>query len=375
MQVIAIGVAAALRSGETREIVTYIKGDPLIVTIPTLPDEIPTKPLDPSTFNIDKIANSYADKNAVAKATDAAANSTAAENITPLAPAATHQAQNALPPITNPKVEALVEEASSAHINGDLIAALLKLEDAESIDKNEPAIYYRKALLFEDMSHWEKAADNYEKLFNMGSNIGIYYHRAALKLSQGINPESQNQGLLMLGNIATRTSPEKLQAKLIIPVRSMPDREFDPDLIEIRVHYYDIVDDKRIEPVPSSRQDNISNRWLTLPADWNDGGEEIIESTYTLPPIQAADAHIFGHRKYFGHVAELYYKGELLDQQAYPRRLHAIHADKNRLAPAPDEPPLENETLPSFDDEAYPVEEPLPNINPDNPLLPPLPRK
>ncbi len=36
--------------------------------------------------------------------------------------------------------------------------------------------------------------------------------------------------------------------------------------------------------------------------------------------------HLFGERRYFGHVVELYYKGELMDQFAYPGRLHGIHA-------------------------------------------------
>ena len=56
-----------------------------------------------------------------------------------------------------------------------MMRAILKLEEAESIDPNEPALYYQKAELFEDMGHWQKAGDNYQKLFDMGPEIGSYY--------------------------------------------------------------------------------------------------------------------------------------------------------------------------------------------------------
>jgi len=36
---------------------------------------------------------------------------------------------------------------------------------------------------------------------------------------------------------------------------------------------------------------------------------------------QSGDDYLFGERKYYGHVAELSYRGEVIDQQAWPRLL------------------------------------------------------
>ena len=157
-----------------------------------------------------------------------------------------------------------------------------------------------------------------------------------------------------------RISTDRLQARLTIPIRSVANADFDPSQLEIKVHHYDLVDKKKIEAVPPSRADNIKDRWLHEPVDWaND--EEIAESSYTLPPSAVAEEHLFGERTYFGYVAELYYKNELIDQQAYPRRLHAIHAEQQN----------KQEFAFPLD---FPLDEALPNINPDNPLLPALPR-
>ena len=194
----------------------------------------------------------------------------------------------------------------------------------------------------------------------MVPSIGFYYHKSAFKLSNGINPQTQKEQTLIIGQIMRRISDDRLQARLTIPIRSVANNDFDPSQLEIKVHHYDLVDKKKIEAVPPSRAENIQDRWLHEPLDWADD-EEIAESSYRLPPIAEAEVHLFGERSYFGYVAELYYKNELIDQQAYPRRLHAIHADQQRS----------QEFAFPLD---FPLDEALPNINPDNPLLPALPR-
>lgn len=348
-QLLSVGVAIAARTGETREVVRYVTGAPLIVSIPTLPDEVPLSgSLNPRS--VAEMLDAYTDE-------DGAGTQPPATTFqTPLftQPAIPETA----PSIQDPMVEKLVRDAHIAHNQGDLIKALLKLEEAESRAPDEPAIFYRKALLFEDMGQWERATNNYEKLFVMGTSIGVYYHKSAFKLSNGINP--QKEQFLIIGHIMRRISADRLQARLTIPIRAVANADFDPSQLEIKVHHYDLVDKKSIEAVPRSRADNIQDRWLHEPLDWaND--EEIAESSYTLPPSAVAEEHLFGQRTYFGYVAELYYKNKLIDQQAYPRRLHAIHAEQQNN---------QEFTFP-FD---FPLDEALPNINPDNPLLPALPR-
>ena len=350
-QLLSVGVAIAARTGETREVVRYVKGAPLIVSIPTLRDEAQVSgSLSPRS--VAEMLEEYTD-DADIQSTPAASTFSAPLFNQPAIP-------ETAPSISDPMVEKLVREAHIAHNQGDLIKALLKLEEAESRASNEPAIFYRKALLFEDLGQWERATNNYEKLFVMGPSIGVYYHKAAFKLSNGINPMSQKEQTLIIGQIMRRISDDRLQARLTIPIRAVANTDFDPSQLEIKVHHYDLVDNKKVEAVPRSRAGNIQDRWLHEPLDWaND--EEIAESSYTLPPTAIAEEHLFGKRTYYGYVAELYYKNELIDQQAYPRLLHALHAEKQNS----------NEFAFPLD---FPLGEALPNINPDNPLLPALPR-
>ncbi len=76
----------------------------------------------------------------------------------------------------------------------------------------------------------------------------------------------------------------------------------------------------------TGQKQNIQKSWVTEPADWAGGAEESAEAIYELPALELAEVHIFGERRYFGHVVELYYKGELMDQFAHPGRLHGLHA-------------------------------------------------
>lgn len=350
-QLMAVGLAIAVRTGETREVVRYVKGDPLIVSVPTIRDAQP-RAKSIQARSVEQLLADYTDESDLPRPAPSIPSPEQS-------PAITATPETA-PIIANHQVEALVKEAHSAHQQGDMIAAIVKLDQAESIEPNEPAIFYRKALLFEDMGQWERATNNYEKLFVLGPAIGVYYHKAAFKLSNGINSEGNYQDLFVIGHIMRRISPDKLRARLTIPIRCSPDGDFDATQLEVKVHHYDLVDNQSVEAVPPSRAGNISDRWISSNPNWINE-EEIAESIYTLPPVSEADAHLFGDRKYFGYVAELYYKNELIDQQAYPRRLHAIHAEKNN-SPEYDIP---------FD---FPMDEALPNINPDNPLLPALPR-
>ena len=353
-ELLSVGIAIALRSGETREIVRYVQADPIIVSVPTLPDPVAKRAEKAPPRSVEQLLAEYAGD--LPNPVQPTAQAPSTFSLTP----EYQPQQKDGHTIADPMIERLIDDAINAHGKGDLLAALVKLEEAESHAAQEPLVFYRKALLFEDMGQWERATNNYEKIFTMGPEIGVLYHKAAFKLAHGINPEANKQDLLVIGHILHRITKNKLHARLTIPIRSGSSSEFDPTLIAVEVHHYDLVDNKHIEPVPLSRSDRKSERWLHEPVDWANG-EEIAEASYSLPTYTEADTHLFGARKYFGYVAELYYKNELIDQQAYPRRLHAIHAEKQR------QPSYE---MP-FD---FPLDEPLPNINPDNPLLPALPR-
>jgi len=175
------------------------------------------------------------------------------------------------------------------------------------------------------MRNWERASTEYDKLFSMGPEIGTYYDIATDKIANGVK-DSPDVVPFQLGNVIQRVSDDKLSAQINIPVRRQSTREIEPSQINVRIFFYDIVDNKEVEPVPLQREVNIKKYWVSEPTNWESNDEEVVEAIYTLPVLERSDVHLFGERRYFGHVVELYYKGELMDQAAHPGRLHGIHA-------------------------------------------------
>jgi hypothetical protein len=327
IQLVMVGVAVANRVGETRVVEIKEAGDVQVVYIPTLADKLPdVAKLKPRSY--DAILEAYgkggaggADYQLPTQPKTEPKKRTAGVGIRP----AQSVDQGRFMPIRNTRVEKLVEEAKAQHLSGDVVRAILKLAEAEIIDADEPAIIYRKALIFEDMRNWERAGDEYDKLFSLGPETGAYYDIATDKIANGVK-DSPDVVPFQLGNVVQRVSDDKLSSRVTIPVRRLTKREIEPSQIDVRIFFYDIVDNKVVEPVPQQRERNIAKRWITEPTDWSNTIEESAEAIYELPELGLADVHLFGERRYFGHVVELYYKGELMDQFAFPGRLHGIHA-------------------------------------------------
>ena len=95
--------------------------------------------------------------------------STVIPNVTPSIAAETSK----YPVIADPQVERLVEESRKLRMSGDMMRSMLKLDEAERIDPSESAVIYQKALLFEDMGIFSKAADHYQKIQQRGIQAGI----------------------------------------------------------------------------------------------------------------------------------------------------------------------------------------------------------
>lgn len=79
--------------------------------------------------------------------------------------------------------------------------------------------------------------------------------------------------------------------------------------------------------------------------------------SYVIPKGDRAEEHLLGRREFYGYVVELLYKGEVIDQQAYPRRLHSIHS--KAMAPLQQDmampwlPSDDNGLLPGKNDEYF----------------------
>ena len=353
VQLVAIGAAIAVRSGDVREVVRYVREDPIIVSVPTLPDVPQASDQIIQPRSLEQLMLAYSNESP----------DEAVPSANPLAapdPVPASQGQSTVPfsadtPALSPKLSALLEKAEKARKAGDSIQALILLGEAQELEKDAPVVQWRQAEVFESMGQWERAADCYESLFLMGPSIGNYYHQAAYKLSNGAESQGSKSEMFALGFIMKRVSEDAQSVQLRIPVKRVENERFDPADVHLVVHHYDLVDRHKVEAVPDSRADQMNERWLHAPVDWANN-EEVAEANYEIPAMNASEAHLFGQRSYFGYVVELYYQNELIDQQAQPRKLHSIHAQK--------------QVMPSY---GLPFDGELPPINEGNPLLPNLP--
>lgn len=267
------------------------------------------------------------------------------------------------PRIADPVVERLVNEAREARVHGDNMSAITKLEEALNTTPGEPNCLYEFASTFEDMGIYDKASDYYLQVYQLGPvKAGSLWKKSGAKLETGFKPETQ--GLTSLGvvrNMPAREVPEGTRHGVLVPINVTPGREFDPSLLQTKVHFYE----KRNGKIEAAQISVDGADWLSEPLDWADG-EELVEVWYVIPPIDGQEKMLYGARQYYGYMAELYYNNELLDMRFFPRTLMSETSPNQRPQADPQIDPLIDGFDPGegFDPEDY---------NPGDPLLPPLP--
>jgi len=265
------------------------------------------------------------------------------------------------PIINDPKAERLVAEARDARIRSDHMQAIVKLDEALRLEPDHPAIIYEMATNFEVMGIYDKATAQYIKLRNLGPlKGGSLWSKASHKILKGIVPESRE--FTSLGVVRTATVVETgvgQRRGVIVPVSVSAREDFDPALIETKVHFFE---KQNGEVKQVEFPENQGFKWLSQPVDWSDG-EELVEVWYHIPRSDAQQQHLFGDREFHGYVAELYYDGELVDLRARPRPL--INRMRNRGGNN-----LQNE---NWDPDIDPILENLQDYNLGDSLLPKLP--
>jgi len=353
-QLIGIGSALTVRQGSVREIevVKYKQAPPIIIREPApaaKTDPTPSTPLPPKS-----IADLIKEHN-VKPSWQPSQN----PGMTTAAPLSSESPLSSMVNgqqylIKNPRVETLLQEARGAYIQGNMVVAILKAEEALVLDPEEPATHYQLAQVSEDMGLYDKAEAYYLEIFKMGLGAaGPYWKRAAKRLETGVRPVLGKDVALTLAPSHVTVSEDGKNVRVVVPMRAVPDADIIAEHVEVTVHFYDLV---KGESTPTKAADNahIVNKWLGKVIDWNDSDEESLEITYTIPETDEVTRHLFGERRYFGHVVELRYKGTIQDQSATPRRLNNIHGQQNK-------PKNDLFNPGNFMDE----------LNPDNPLLPP----
>lgn len=265
------------------------------------------------------------------------------------------------PIIADPRCERLVRDARDARVAGDMVKAIVKLEEAIGQVPQEPAVLFELGLVHEQMGIFYRASEYYLKVYELGtSGAGTYYEAAATKLRDGFENPANNIGRLSLGRVRIFESPDKSNGQaviLTIPVQKAPSFEAEDDHLEVKVNFFNRT--TKGEIIQLEDESWVRKQWVSLPFEWA-GGEEVLRMTYTIPPQDQQTEHLFGIRSYYGQVVSLSYQGEILDVQAWPRDLAA------RLPGTPARA-NDNNQFPDF------LDTPPADFDPDLGVLPPLP--
>lgn len=230
------------------------------------------------------------------------------------------KAMDVAPPIKNPIVERLIEEAREARITGDLVLAQTKLNEAEHLEGENANVLYDLAVNFDALRVYDKADEYYVRVVQLGPiEGGSLFAKASAKIERGRIADLK--GLASLG-LVRKSSPRRVaggeRRTVMMPVSVAPGREFDPELLDPRMNFFEEVDGK-IQPAVIT-PDGSGFEWVSAPVNWDDG-EELAEVWYFVPDQDVREAYFSGERKFFGMVVELYYDGRLVDVMAQPRTL------------------------------------------------------
>lgn len=283
----------------------------------------------------------------------------------PILPPVPEPEQLATPAIADPRSELLVTEARKARIAGDMAAAIVKLEEALGESPGDPTVLYELGMVHEMMGVYEKAADYYEQVFQLGvSGAGNLYEAAAAKLRDGFDQPGDMRGKLALGRVRIFNDAKAAGGQrvvLTIPVQKAPGQEVETPELQMEVLFFNKTDKGAIVPLASEEEAWAQHSWVSMPFDWA-GGEESLRVNYRIPLRDEQTTHLFGELSYYGQVVTLRYKGEVLDVEAWPRDLAARIGQAPPVGEHPGDFPefLDQDILP-------------PNFDPDIPLLNPLP--
>ncbi len=294
----------------------------------------------------------------------------------------------AAPPIADPVVERLVLEARKARLADDMASAINKLEEAQQLAPEDPSVHFELGQVYETMAAFDtrladQASDAYLKVMSLGTTgAGALYPLAAAKIRDGISMPADLRGELALGNprvFHDDTFQNGERVLVTVPVQAAPGTEISANDLVVKVNFFDstMKDGKRdVQPAAEGICQTV-HEWVSGDFDFV-GGEELLRVTYTLPPQELQEDHLFGKRKYYGQTVEVFYKGELIDAHARPRHLAAFREAGGR--PADDmlellpEDMIDNggSVLPPLEGDFLPPE--MPDlVNPDG-SIPPLPQ-
>ncbi|MDA7916894.1 hypothetical protein N9Z15_01535 [Akkermansiaceae bacterium] len=228
------------------------------------------------------------------------------------------------PKMDDPVLERLVEDARTARIAGDTVRAIIKLEEAQQMEPENPHVLYQLAVYHETFGTYETAADYYVEVFNLGPlKAGSLWKKAATKIEKGLVTNITN--LASLGAVY-KTLPQQThdgqRRGITLSISVAPGKEIDPMLLRPSVTFFEKADGKITRAQIEESAQGRGNTWLEQPVNYHDG-EEMVEVWYLARDQDAREEFIFNKREFYGFVVELYYDDKLVDIKAQPRTLHS----------------------------------------------------
>jgi len=280
----------------------------------------------------------------------------------------------------------LRKQAEAARESGDTVSALARLNDAAQRDPKNPEVLAEMAMIYESIQNFDRSADTWRRVQEIGPSAGPLYELADMKLKTGVPaaPGPTTGSALDAGKPASaldassvRTTAEGIPAgstlgisevtasetpdpdsetnlMLRIAVKKRPNAVIDHTKVKIQVFFYDTVGDNEIKLTDA----DVSYEWLTPNHDWADSNSETLAVTYIRPKLKAKSAESdlaaaaaainpakkgkpvktsppsdAGSRKYLGYIVRVYYNDQLQDKRAEPTKLLTIFPAPNTAPP------------------------------------------
>jgi hypothetical protein len=265
----------------------------------------------------------------------------------------------------------LLKEANAARESGDTVNALARLQDAAQRDPKNAEVLAEMAMIYESTQNFDKSADTWRRVQDIGPSAGPLYELADMKLKTGVPTSTTTntapaptaiakldvagsrgtvEGIptgstLGISEIAASETPDpdsETNLMLRISVKKRPNTVIDHTKVKIQVFFYDTVGDNDIKLTDA----DVSYEWLTPNHDWADSNSETLAVTYIRPKSKAKTAESdlaaaaaainpakkgkptkpsqpaeSGVRKYLGYIVRVYYNDQLQDKRADPSKL------------------------------------------------------
>ena len=274
------------------------------------------------------------------------------------------------------RLNGLLHLARALRDRGDTSTALTRLREAQVISPENPQIIAEMAVTYEKMGLFEKATEQWRRIYAIGEKAGIYYTAAEAKLAKLRQPgeaayvsDTPEQGSLLpgaepgekvlsLGQVGTTddtgNSEPLRRLKLRIPIQARPGAKIDVHEVVIQVFFYDQLEDGSVVETNA----NVVSSWARrtgpdgseAPVDWRTPEPEVLEVEYAQEPAAPPSAPAKGskgrrkpqlvpeRRNYFGYVVRVYYKGDLNASHAEPEKLLTQFPPPVTLQPSSDLP-------------------------------------